>query len=92
MSVPRRRIAEVKIGELEKVLKEGEIVSPKTLIERGILRAKGGKLPAVKLLASGKLSKQLLVKDCQISAGAKKAIEEAGGKVYEARNHESLNN
>lgn len=77
---PRRSVA-VSLRALEQKMKDGETVTPKLLAERGVISMRGNKLPEVKLLASGKIAKKLLIKDCQISKGARKAIEKAGGKI-----------
>lgn len=71
----------VALNVVDKIMKEGETVTPKILVERGIVKAKGNAIPEVKLLGSGEITKKLLVKDCQISKGARKAIEAAGGKI-----------
>ncbi|PIR70260.1 MAG: 50S ribosomal protein L15 [Candidatus Niyogibacteria bacterium CG10_big_fil_rev_8_21_14_0_10_42_19] len=81
MSVARSNVQEVNLGFLDKIIKEGETVTPKLLALRKVIKISGRKFPEVKLLASGKLTKKLLVKDCQVSAGAKKRIEELGGQV-----------
>ena len=81
MKAPVKYLAEVNVGDLEKKMRPGERVTPSILAERGIIRYKSGKVPPVKLLGSGALTKNLLVKDCQVSGGAKKKIEEAGGKI-----------
>ena len=81
MKTPRQEIAVVNVGELEAKIKPGEQITPKLLSERGLVRPVNGKIPPVKLLGSGKLTKNLLVKDCEASASAKKKIEEAGGKI-----------
>ncbi|PIR69206.1 MAG: 50S ribosomal protein L15 [Candidatus Niyogibacteria bacterium CG10_big_fil_rev_8_21_14_0_10_46_36] len=77
----QKETAEVSLGMLEKNMKDGETVTPKLLASRGLVKVRGNIFPTVKLLGSGKITKKLLVKDCQISKGAKAQIEKAGGKV-----------
>lgn len=57
--------------------REGETVSPETLVERGLLRIG---TPA-KILGFGTLSKKLTFSDVLVSESARKAIEEAGGTI-----------
>lgn len=57
--------------------KEGETVSPETLIERGLLRMG----VSAKILGTGTLSKKLTFSDVRVSESAKKAIEQAGGTI-----------
>lgn len=81
MQTPRTKRAVVNVGELESKLKAGEQVTPELLVKLGFVKKESGKLPQVKLLGSGTVTKNLLVKDCQVSVSAKKKIEDAGGKV-----------
>jgi large subunit ribosomal protein L15 len=70
----------INIGTLEKTgsVKAGNVVDREFLIASKLLGKK--KLP-VKVLGKGKLTKAITVKANAFSAGAKKAIEEAGGKI-----------
>lgn len=56
----------------------GEVVSPETLVEKGIIKHADER---VKILASGELSYSLTVKAQGFSAAAKAKIEAAGGTV-----------
>ncbi len=71
----------VNLKVLEKKFKEGEKITPKILVEKGIINLKKGRVPEVKLLGSGNITKKLLVSECQISAPAREKIKKAGGKV-----------
>jgi large subunit ribosomal protein L15 len=61
--------------------KANEIVSPKTIVDKGILSTVHGRYPRVKILSLGEVSVALRVRDCEVSAGAKAKIEQAGGKI-----------
>ena len=61
--------------------KSGNIVSPKTLVEAGLVELRGGKFPQVKLLVSGELKTKLTVEGCGMSASARGVIEAVGGEV-----------
>ena len=80
-----RSIAErpsvVNLSVIESVFSAGEVVSPTTLRERGVVRARKGKLPLVKILGTGELTKKITVQGCTISASAKAAVEKAGGSI-----------
>ncbi len=73
------RPAVVNIAVLEKVFSAGEVVSPATLLERGVVRARKGKTPVVKILGEGALTKKLTLQGVAASASAKAAVEKAGG-------------
>ncbi len=70
----------VNLASLE-IFKSGDIVSPSTLVEKGLLKKEGNKLPKVKILSMGEIKTSLTVEKCQISETAKEAIIKAGGEV-----------
>jgi large subunit ribosomal protein L15 len=70
--------------ELDKVVKnfnESEIVSPKTLLNKGIIGRMKGKMPKVKILGKSELKKKLIFENCRASKSAKEAIIKAGGRI-----------
>jgi len=71
----------VNLARLQEKFQDGEIIDPKSLIERKIIRKIKGRVPMVKILAKGDLDKKLIIKDCEISEQAKIKIEKAKGKV-----------
>ena len=77
----RQKPAIVNMGILEKCFEVGGKVTPRSLHEKGVIKKSGGKIPAVKLLSSGKLTKQLLIEHCQISGKAKEKIIKASGTI-----------
>jgi large subunit ribosomal protein L15 len=76
---PNRELREiVSLTDLN-AFKEGSVVDVQALKDQKLISSKfEGR---VKLLATGKLEKKLTVKLAHCSAGAKKAIESAGGSV-----------
>lgn len=66
---------------LEKKYNDGQIISPQILVKDGILRSINGKMPKVKILGKGKLTKKFIFENCKISGRAKEALEKAGGTV-----------
>lgn len=75
------RPAIVNIETLEKKFQTGEMVNPRVLLERKIIRRIKGRLPQVKILAKGKLTKKIIIENCQISKSAKEKIEKVGGQI-----------
>lgn len=71
----------VNIAALEKAFAANETVSPATLMERGLVRARKGETPKVKILGEGELTKKLTVTSCSVSSSAKEKIEKAGGSL-----------
>ncbi len=72
--------AVVNLDTLEKI-KDVDVVNPENLIKAGIVRRIKGKLPEVKILGAGKITKKITVENCKVSKSAKKAIESAGGTI-----------
>ena len=70
----------VNVGSLA-VFGDGAEIDAAALAARGLVNAKGGD---VKLLGEGDAPKSLTVKVHKASAGARKKIEEAGGRVENA--------
>ncbi len=68
------------VGILEKRIDAGEVTIA-VLLEKGLIKAQKGKIPAVKILGSGDLTKKFAVKGLVVSEGAKAKIIKAGGSV-----------
>lgn len=71
----------VNIKTLEENFLDGERVNPKKLVLKGIIDKKKGRIPPVKILGAGVLSKKLEISNCAFSKSAKEQIEKAGGSV-----------
>ena len=74
----RIRPAVVTLDALQRAFPDGAVVSPDTVVKKGL--AESGRA-GVKILGSGTLKKKLTVKGCRVTAGAKTAIEAAGGSI-----------
>lgn len=71
----------VNLATLEGSFAAGDVVSPATLAAKGVVVTRAGRLPRVKILARGALSKKLTIEECLVSDSARAAIEKAGGAV-----------
>lgn len=76
-----KRAIAVPLEALEALFDNGTEVTPKLLVERKAVPSRGDKLPTIKILGTGSLTKKLVVKGCAVSASAKAAIEKAGGSI-----------
>jgi len=65
----------VNLRDLEKYFQEGEVVSPQTLLEKGLIGRIKGRVPEVKILGSGELKKKLIIENCQMSKSVKKVLK-----------------
>ena len=86
MSVPKLKgfsaimgkAAVVNVLQLEAAFESGAVVSPKSLMKKGLIETPRY---GVKILGSGTISKALIVRKCLVSRAAKEKIEQTGGKV-----------
>ena len=69
------------LSTLEKFFSTGDTITPILLHERGVVRSRRGKLPVVKILGDGELTKKLSFSGVSVSKSAKEKIEKAGGQV-----------
>lgn len=75
------KAAVVNVGVLEKHFDAGVEVTPIALVEKRLVRKQKGKVPEVKILGTGDVTKKIVITGCTVSASAKEKIEKAGGKV-----------
>lgn len=71
----------VNVGDIDAVFMTGAVVSPATLIEKKAVELINGKIPEVKILSDGDITKAVKVEGCFVSLKAKEKIEKAGGTV-----------
>ena len=74
----------VNLAKLEASFSAGDTVNPVALMQKGLVRSRGGYILPVKILGTGTLTKKLTITDVFASAAAKTAIEAAGGTVSHA--------
>lgn len=74
-NVFKARVAEVGLRDLERVQVDGPI-TPDVLREHGVIK---GRFDLVKVLATGELTRAVVVQAHAFSEGARKKIEAAGG-------------
>lgn len=82
-TVRTNRIAPVAVSlsVIEQYFEIGETVSPRVLLDRGIVRARRAQ---IKILANGNLTKKVIINGCAVSQTARKSIEAAGGTISNA--------
>ncbi len=69
------------VAFLEEHFANGDVVSPVTLMERGLLKGASSRHTGVKILGNGELSKKLTLESCSVSKSAEEKITKAGGSV-----------
>ena len=71
----------VTLTQIDAIVSSGAEITRNSLVEMGIVSKKKGKIPSIKILNTGSLSKKVTVKGLPVSKSAKEAIEKAGGNV-----------
>lgn len=71
---------EIKVGYLEN-LSSGDTVTPAFLLEKRIVRKALGRLPRVKIIDGGELTKKVNLVGIGATKGARKKIEAVGGTI-----------
>jgi len=67
----KEKPAVVNLGDLERKFKDGDKITPMALVNAGLIKAIGGKIPKIKILGGGKLTKKLILdKNFAISKSA----------------------
>lgn len=65
----------VNLKDLEKHFSVGEKVTPEILLEKGLIGKVKGRMPEVKILGKGKLTKKLTIEGCEMSESVKKILK-----------------
>ncbi|MDX1607630.1 MAG: uL15m family ribosomal protein [Candidatus Spechtbacterales bacterium] len=72
----------INTGDLQSVVKKGDVVDPEFLVKKKLVAKHKGRVPKnIKLLGKGELKKEITVKGLKLSASARQQIEKAGGKI-----------
>ncbi len=72
------RYATINLSDLNRYFKDGDVVTPEVLKEKGIIK---NQLAGIKILANGTLEHKITVKANRFSSAAITKIEDAGGKT-----------
>ena len=73
--------AVVNLGALEKKFKTGDKINPAILLKQGLIHKIKGRIPFVKILGEGELTKSFTIEGCLISKTAREQIEKNHGMV-----------
>ena len=71
----------VNLAVIEKKFEQGDVVSPKILLEKKIIKNSKSRVLKIKILGAGKLTKKIIFENCAVSNSAKQKIEKIGGVV-----------
>jgi len=71
----------INLKTIEAAFLGGDTVSPATLLAKGLISTKKGKVPQVKILGTGEITKKVTISGCVFSASVKAKVEKAGGSI-----------
>jgi len=71
----------VNLLAVENAFESGDIVAPLSLVEKGVVSREKGKLPNIKILGMGEITKKVTISGCAVSETAKAKIEKIGGAI-----------
>ncbi len=71
----------VNLMTIEAAFSANDAVNPATLVEKGVIVTISGKIPKIKILGEGDITKAVKISGCKISESAKNKVEKAGGSV-----------
>ncbi len=71
----------INVGRLQENFVANDEINPGVLLAKKLIKRQSGKIPKVKILATGDINIPLLVTGCIVSAAAAEKITSAGGGV-----------
>ncbi len=71
----------INLGLLEKHFSNGDKINPNVLLEKVLIEKKSGKVPEVKILSDGEITKKVIISDCLFSNRTKEKVEKVGGEI-----------
>lgn len=77
----RLKPTHINIEILERKFKTGDTITPQVLLKEKIISKIKGRIPKVKILGKGKLTKKITIENCGVSKGAREKIKQAGGRI-----------
>ena len=75
------RPAVINLELIEKNFSDGDKVTPTILVEKTLVEKKSGKIPVVKVLSKGEITKKVVISDCLFSKTTKEKVEKIGGEI-----------
>ncbi len=71
----------INLAVINELFKDGDKVTPSTIIATKAISISKGKRPRIKILGTGEITKKITVAECKVSKSALEKITKAGGKV-----------
>jgi large subunit ribosomal protein L15 len=71
----------ITLDQINAAFSNGDIITRERLVEKGVIAERNGKIPPIKILGTGEITKKLTFKDVPVSASVKAKVQKAGGIV-----------
>ncbi len=73
----------INIADFEANFSANDVITPVILVEKGLISLLSGRVPSVKILGDGEITKAFKISGCTVSVSAKEKITKAGGSIVE---------
>jgi large subunit ribosomal protein L15 len=77
----KKDVMPINVSVIEANFEAGATISPRTLVTAGVVSTFRKRVPVIKILGTGELTKKVTIEGCMVSESAKAKVEKAGGKV-----------
>ena len=81
VNAEKQPVVPINVASLETAFTAGSEINPLAIVTAGITRRVRKKVPAIKILGTGEVTKSFTVTGCRVSSAARAKLEAAGGKV-----------
>jgi len=71
----------INLEALENIFAANDAITPTILVEKSLVATHSGRVPAIKILGDGEITKAFKLSGLYVSGSAKEKIEKAGGSV-----------
>jgi large subunit ribosomal protein L15 len=71
----------INLESIEEHFSNGDVINPTVLLEKLLITKDNGKVPTVKILSRGEITKKVSVSGCLFSKVTKEKIEKVGGEI-----------
>lgn len=83
--VDKKEFSIINLETLENNFNKGDKVNPHILIEKNVIEKKKGRIPNIKILGKGELTKELTIENCYISKSAEEKIKKSQGIIKQIK-------
>lgn len=81
VSIAPKNLVSINLNKIDKSYSEKEVVNPITLMKKRVIIPLGKKVPHIKIMGKGEITKSLVFQNCLFTKSAREKIEKAGGII-----------